>query len=166
MLGCKTMVLCEILLNWIFRKCSFLEGVSFHSQMFGATNFGLVPGNCIVIAMILINIYILQNFPEFFFWNSKYLYYYNLGYVEHWIWCLPKIQLFGLSVAFQHEKYCLADFFYLTWAFVLSIQYIQSTNIFQISSLVVLVLYNLQIHMLYVMLMCDTSYVTIQTWFL
>ena len=32
-------------------KAAFLESVSFHSQMLGVTNFGLVLGDCIVIAM-------------------------------------------------------------------------------------------------------------------
>ena len=33
-------------------KAAFLESVSFHSQMMGATYLVLVLGNCIVIAMI------------------------------------------------------------------------------------------------------------------
>ena len=41
-------------------KADFLESVSFHSQMLGATNFGLVLSNCIVIAMIFIKKYIVK----------------------------------------------------------------------------------------------------------
>ena len=37
---------------------TFLGSVSFHSEMFGATTFELVLGDCIVNAMIFINKYI------------------------------------------------------------------------------------------------------------
>ena len=33
-------------------KAAFLESVSFHIQMLGATNFGIVLGGCIFIALI------------------------------------------------------------------------------------------------------------------
>ena len=41
-------------------KADFLESLSFHSQMQGATNCGLVLGDCIVIEMISIQKYIVK----------------------------------------------------------------------------------------------------------
>ena len=46
--------------SWIFRKSSFLESVSFHSQILVATTFGLVLGDCIVIAIIFITKYVVK----------------------------------------------------------------------------------------------------------
>ena len=53
------MLLCGTLLKRLSAvgfsgKAAILESVSFHSQMLGATIFGLVLGVCIVIAIIFI----------------------------------------------------------------------------------------------------------------
>ena len=41
-------------------KSAFLESVSLYSQMLGATDFGLVLGDCIVIAMTFIQKYVVK----------------------------------------------------------------------------------------------------------
>ena len=55
----KKLVLFETLLKSVSAvgfsgKADFLESVCFYSQMLGATSFGLVLGDCVVIAMIFI----------------------------------------------------------------------------------------------------------------
>ena len=54
-----TLVLCGTLFKSVsavgfLGEEAFLESVSFHSEMLGATNFGLVLGDCLVNAMICI----------------------------------------------------------------------------------------------------------------
>ena len=45
-------------------KAAFWDSVSFHSQMLGATNFGLILDDCIVIAIIFIRKKILKKFSR------------------------------------------------------------------------------------------------------
>ena len=45
---------------WFSGKIAFLESVSFHSQILGATNFGLVVDDCIIFAIIFIKKYIVS----------------------------------------------------------------------------------------------------------
>ena len=56
--------------SWIFRKkTSFWESASYHHEMFGVTNFGLVLCICIVVAMIFIKEYIGKLVQDSFFYE-------------------------------------------------------------------------------------------------
>ena len=60
-------------------KDAFLESMSFHSEILGETNFGLVLDNFLVNAMILRNEIYCKTFQDKFLWNVKDSHYHNLG---------------------------------------------------------------------------------------
>ena len=70
------------------KKQLFLESVPFHSEILGATKFGLVRGNCIANAMIFIKIYIVKLSRVGFLLIVEDPYYDYFGYVGQIMPCL------------------------------------------------------------------------------
>ena len=101
----------------IFWKSSFLESVSFHSQMLQGTNFGLVLGDCIVVEIIFINKYIIKLIRICFFVLFLFS---TIPIVIIWVILEKLCLVFSSSKAIKNVQYeksktytaCMSQIFY------------------------------------------------------